>query len=192
MTWLHDRHQPKDCPDLDVLLADTWADAADAVTRLVDMHASRNALLAQHRAMAEPPDIPSDEQARLGAAVGQIDEILAAVTSHTAPGLGPAHATITAGLLTAHRSLIQLRSGLTKRTVSLDSAMVLLGSLRHALEQARRNLRGLAPDSANDRESAAISAAITAWLSQLPALTVTISRLFDDTGQSASVPIPVG
>ena len=60
-------------------------------------------------------------------------------------GAGPVHSAMTAYLFASRRSLIQLRTGLTSRSVTKDQARHLVGSIEHALDEADRDLRRLPP-----------------------------------------------
>lgn len=113
------------------------------------------------------------------------------------PGRGPAHSVIAAGLLAAQRSLLQLRSGLARRAMSRDAAIVLAGSNPACAGGSARTLRAMpalppaTPAAAETAETAETADAISGWLGQLPGLQAGITRLFDDTGHTAGVPVPV-
>ena len=195
MTWLHHGRGSGDGPWLDQALTAAWDDAARAAATVVDLEASLDVLLARTRQPSAPAgDAGGIEPDRLAAVLTQLDALLAAVTARTTPGRGPAHSVSAAGLFAAQRSLVQLRSGLARRAMSKDAAAAAAERVRHALEQAARSLRALPaapPASPEASETADVADAISGWLGRLPGLHTDITRLFDDTGRAAGLPVPV-
>jgi len=195
MTWLRHGRGSGDGPWLDQALTAAWDDAARAAAAVVDLDASLDVLLARSRQLsAQAGGAGGIDRDRLAAVLTQLDALLAAVTARTTPSRGPAHSVSAAGLFAAQRSLVQLRSGLARRAMSRDAAAAAAERVRHALEQAARSLGALPaapPASPEAAETADVADAIFGWLGQLPGLQADITRLFDDTGRAAGLPVPV-
>jgi hypothetical protein len=182
--------------ELDALLADTWADAAAAVAKVVDIEAGKAALLSTvHRQETSDParHHGSENSDALAAVCEEVDSLLAVITAESRINMGPAHTTVMPYLQTARARLNQLRAGLRRRSLGRRGALQLTSNVEHALGQAGRTLAALPPGAlpAGDPEAADLAGLISDLRQRLPALNRQIERLFDETGDAAPrVPVP--
>jgi hypothetical protein len=180
-----DRHSHDDDAALDALLAGAWEDGVAAVARVFDFQAGKAALTAALSRQEPPVTGP-------GSVRQEIDALLASVTAEMSTNTGAAHSAIMANLYASRQFLIQLRAGLSGRTLGKAGALQLTGSLEHTLEEARRTLRNLPPGrgGAGDQETEDLAELIDGIRQQLPELSRRIERLFDEAGDPAPVPVP--
>jgi len=187
--WLSPRGD--DDAELDALLAETWEDGAATLAKVLDIEAGKATLLAARD--RQETTAPSAGQAPALAAVHEdIDTLLAEVTAEMNSGAGPVHSAMTAYLFASRRSLIQLRTGLTSRSVTKDQARHLVGSIEHALDEADRDLRRLPPAAGgpDTPEARQLRELVSGIRRRLPALANKIARLFDEADDTARVPVP--
>lgn len=187
--WLSPRGD--DDAELDALLAETWEDGAATLAKVLDIEAGKAALLAARD--RQETTAPSAGQGPALAAVREdIDTLLAEVTAEMNSGAGPVHSAMTAYLFASRRSLIQLRTGLTSRSVTKDQARHLVGSIEHALDEADRDLRRLPPAAGgpDTPEAGQLRELVSGIRRRLPALASKIARLFDEADDTARVPVP--
>jgi hypothetical protein len=183
-----DRLGPRDDDAaLDALLAEAWDDGAAAAAAVLNLQAGKVALTA-----ALGRQEPSWTASGLGEVREEITTLLGAVTAELGTGTGPAHSAVMANLHSARQFLIQLRSGLTGRSLTKEGARSLADSLDHTLEEAGRTLRHLppGPGGAGDPETADLAELLSRIRHQIPALASRIERLFDEAGDPAP-PVPV-
>jgi hypothetical protein len=183
-----DRLGPRDDDDaLDALLAGAWDDGAAAVAAVLDLQGGKVALTT-----ALGRQEPSWPASGLSEVREEITTLLGTVTAELRRETGPAHSTVMANLHSARQFLIQLRSGLTGRSLTKDAARSLAASLDHTLEEAGRTLRHLPPGrgGAGDPETVDLAELLSGIRHQIPELARRIDRLFDEASDPAP-PIPV-
>jgi len=188
--WL----SPRDDDDaaLDALLAESWEDGAAALAKVLDLEAGKAALIAA-RDRQETPDPVAGQGSALGGVREEIDALLADVTAEINLGASQAHSAVTAYLLASRHLLIQLRTGLTGRSLTKDEARQLVGGIEHALDEADRDLRHLpsAADGPGTLEARHLKELASSIRQRLPALSSKIDRLFDDADDTVPyVPVP--
>jgi hypothetical protein len=188
--WL----SPRDRGDaeLDALLAETWEDGVAAVAKVLDLEAGKAALMAA-RNRRETAGSADGQATALAAVREEIDTLLVGVTAELDSGVGPAHSAMTAHLLASRKFFIQLRAGLTGRSLTKAGARQLVGSIEHALDEADRSLRRLPPavGGPDTQEAEKLRDLVSGIRQRLPALSSKIERLFDEADDTVPrVPAP--
>jgi len=178
---------------LDALLAGAWEDGAAAVAGTLDLAAGKAALLAT-RDRQDSAGWPVGQSAALAAVRGQIDALLAELTSTAPPAEpGPAYSAAFVPLMTCHQFLVQLRAGLIARAMPKPRALEVVAGIEHALAEADRTLRELpsAISGPAGGEIQQLREQLSSLQARLPALAGAIERLFDDADDlSPRVPVP--
>ncbi len=175
--------------ELDALLAGAWEDGAAVLATVLDLKAGRTALLA---ALPKPTAGGDRAGGMLAEVLIQVDAMAAALTAHSAPDQGPVHSHVAVFLLASRQFLIQLRTGLTGRNLSKESAAHFLAGLANALDEADRTIAALPAGVVSASELAEVREVLTGTRGQLPELAGRIARPFDDAGRVAvGVPAPV-
>lgn len=156
--------------------------------RVLDIDSGKAALAAAI-GRQEPPGTPGT--AGEGGVRETVDALLATVSAQIGPDTGAAHSAIAANLHACRQFLIQLRAGLTARTLTKAGAFDLTASLGHSLEEADRTLQHLPPGPGGpaDQEARDVLGLTGSIRQQLPALEHQIERLFDDAADPAP-PVP--
>ena len=182
--------------ELDALLAGTWEDGAAALAGVLDIEAGKAALLGalreQHAAGGPWHRTPGEDSA-VAAVCEEVGVLLATVTAGSGHDSGPAHSAVIAYMLAARQALIQLRAGLSRRSLAKAGALQLAGNAGHALAEAAGTLQWLPPAAgpADAQEAAELTELISGVRQRLEALSSKIERLFDEAGDAAPrVPAP--
>jgi len=186
-----------DDAQLDALLAATWQDGAAALARRLDLEAGKAALLAAFQRQeasrsAERAELKFDSA--LSAVCDEIDMLLAVLALESDRQRGPAHSAVSTYLMSSHQLLVQLRDGLTSRSITRHEAERLHGGVEHALTQAHKRLWQLlpvTPGSPSRRQTEDLKTAVSDTRQRLPGLRANVALLFDDaSGSVPHVPIP--
>lgn len=167
--------------ELDGLVSKLFEDGARAVASELDLEAGQAALLA-------------GEPWRLGA-VGplelvllDIEELLARISVQLAASVTDTQ--VVASLVMSRQLLMQLRAGLSGRTLNRDEAGQLILRVCHALRQAELSVQHDGPAQARPGEAGGAEVLVS-MRDALPGLLKRVDRLFDEADESAAL-APVG
>jgi hypothetical protein len=184
------RRSRRDDAEIDALLAGAWQDGTAALAAVLDLKAGAAALV-QTSIRSGPAGVPGAENPLLAEVRELLDARLAEVRELLDYRGGPAYSSITAYLITVREYLIQLRTGLTGRTMAMDTAQQMISGMGHALAEADRILRHLPPTPGSGPETREVTEILAGWQQQLPGLAGKVDRLFDQADDTISrIPVP--
>jgi hypothetical protein len=192
--WISPRGD--DDAELDALLAGTWDDGAAVVATVLDIQTGKAALLAALREQQSSAEAAwhtsSGQDSAVAAVCEEADSLLAAITAEGGYDQGPAHSAVISQMLASRQYLIQLRAGLTRRSVTKTAALQLVGNIQHALAEANRTVQQLpAAGLAGADEAVELAGLLTSLQQRLQVLCRAIERLFDEADDTAPrVPAP--
>jgi hypothetical protein len=120
----------------------------------------------------------------------------AVLTAESDQDRSPAHAAVSAFMMSSGQLLAQLRDGLVSRSIAKPEAERLQGGTEHALKQADKRLwqvLPVKPGTPSGQQTEDLKAVVSDTRRQLPGLRAKIARLFDEAGENIPyVPAPRG